>query len=227
MAWVGYEVQLEALVLGISLSRARWAVEWLRRVARDGITDVCEFRAALGRLSFVAGALEWEKPFLAPLFSFASRHPRGGMHVVPLYVRVLTKFLSNRIERRRSYPSAMARVAMGEAFRVDAKAEGNCIGIGGWLPKRDTNGQIATELSPWFAVELDKESAPWAYHRGEPFRAIAALEALGALFGAIAFRNQQPSHSDATIMLPGVGDNRGIKFALSRLQTSKFLCAAS
>ena len=40
LAWVGCEVQLDTLALGISASRARWAMEWLARVARDGMTDM-------------------------------------------------------------------------------------------------------------------------------------------------------------------------------------------
>ena len=75
--------------------------------------------------------MEWEKPFMAPLFGFLARYNRGGLQAVPLYVRVICRFLSERIERRRMYPSAIARCREVEAFRVDAKAEGDAIGIGG------------------------------------------------------------------------------------------------
>ena len=108
---------------------------------------------------------------------------------------------------------------------MDAKAEGESIGIGGWLPVRHGSGKISKALSPWFSVELDRSSAPWAYHKGEPFRAIAALEALGALLGVAAFRQHYPRCADAVILLLGVGDNRGNRYALSRLQSSRFpLC---
>ena len=222
LTWIGYEVQLDTLSLGISEGRARWAIEWLLRVSRDGVADVAEFRSALGRLSFVVGALEWEKPFLAPMFNFCSRHKRGGLQTVPLYIRIVTKFLAERIQRRRMYPSALLRSKDCEAFRVDAKAEGDCIGVGGWLPTRGKNGELSTAASPWFSLELTRESAPWAYHRGEPFRAIAALEALGALLGVMAFRKYYPVNTDTTVVLPGIGDNRGNKYALSRLQSTKF-----
>ena len=78
LAWIGFAVDLNTLALGISESRAAWAVEWLERLARDGCADMDEFRAATGRLAFVAGALEYERPFLAPLFTFSSLVKRGG-----------------------------------------------------------------------------------------------------------------------------------------------------
>ena len=189
------------------------------------MTDIDDFRSAVGRLSFVCGALEWEKPFMALLFNFLSRHKRGGLQAVPLYIRVVCRFLSERIERRRMYPSAATRSSGVEAFRVDAKAEGDAIGIGGWLPTRAEDGRISTEASPWFAMELDRSSAPWAYHRGEPFRSIAALEALGALLGVVAFRKYYPRNLDTTVVVLAIGDNRGNRYALTRLQTTKFpLC---
>ena len=94
--WIGYDVQLDTLSVGISEGRARWAIEWLLRVSRDGFTDVEEFRSALGRLGFIVSALEWEKPFLAPLFNFCSRYKRGGLQSVPLYIRIVTKFPGNK-----------------------------------------------------------------------------------------------------------------------------------
>ena len=43
---------------------------------------------------------------------------------------------------------------------------------------------MRTELSPWFCEELDEVSAPWAYEaKGQPFRLVASLEALAALYG--------------------------------------------
>ena len=225
LASIGYEVQLDTMSLGISENRAKWAVNWLDRVARDGMAEVCDFRSALGRLSFVVGALEWERPFLAPLFSFVARHRRGGLQVLPLYVRVVARFLSQRIKRRRMYPSAVSWQKGQEAYRVDAKAEGEMIGIGGWLPRRNRDGAISTEESPWFAIELNRATAPWAYHKGQPFRAIAALEALGALIGLVAFKDLYPHNAEATIIVPAIGDNRGNRYAISRLQTTKFpLC---
>ena len=89
-----------------------------------------DLRAALGRLSFLTVALEFDKPFLAPLvFPFLSIFPAGDTRVVQLYVRLVMSHLAGRIERRRSYPSAEARHKIGDAFRVHASARGMEVGI--------------------------------------------------------------------------------------------------
>ena len=225
VTWIGYSVRLWDLSLGISASRARWAVNWLHKGASSGIMDLSEMKAALGRLAFVAGALEYDRPFLAPLFSYVATVKSGGLRRLPLYVRMVMHFLWQRIEKRHHYPSTTVRIKNAEGFRVDAHAEADSVGIGGWWPKRDESGRIQTRLSPWFSVKLTRETAPWAYHKGEPFRAIAALEALAALVAVKAFGGAASAESDGTVVLPGFTDNRGNKYVLSRLQTSKFpLC---
>ena len=101
VAWIGFHLILSEYKLGITQKRADWAVAWLRREATNGKADLVGFRAALGRLSFLAGALEYDRPFLAPLFTFLSVMPHFGIRPLPLYVRVIMAHLANRIERRR------------------------------------------------------------------------------------------------------------------------------
>ncbi len=186
------------------------------------MVDVNELRSVVGRLAFVAGALEYEKPFLSPIYTFLSLHPGGGTRPLPTYLRLVLRFLSSRIARRRYYPSAVTRSKQRHPFRVDAHAEDEDVGIGGWLPYADEKGTIYTERSRWFAVRLTRESAPWAFHRGQPFKAIAALEALAALVGYIALADHHEENADAVALIPGFTDNRGNQYALSRLQTTKY-----
>ncbi len=222
LTWIGYSIQLSPLALGISASRAEWVAGWMQRASRDGASDVGELRSVVGRLSFVAGALEYEKPFLAPLFAYLAMHPGRGVRVLPTYVRLVLRFLAERIARRRHYPSAVARSFQRHPFRVDAQAEGDAVGIGGWVPFVGADGNIDLSRSQWFALKLDKASAPWAYYRGQPFRAIAALEALAVLVGYLAFGTSHAHHHDALAMVPGFTDNRGNKYVLTHLQTTRF-----
>ena len=63
------------------------------------------------------------------------------------------------------------------APRVDAQASQERTGIGGWRPVKDRNGNIDTRLSPWFSVEIRRESWPWIYERDDkPALVISTLE---------------------------------------------------
>ena len=76
LQWVGYELVLKNSALGLSASRAQWLEGWYTRLLRDGAVQMQEFQEGLGRAAFVCGALDYDRPFLAPLYSFASRHTR-------------------------------------------------------------------------------------------------------------------------------------------------------
>ena len=79
---------------------------------------------------------------------------------------------------------------LGEVFRLDAKAQGNDVAIGGW---RGQQGR-PTKEAVWFAVALNRQNAPWAFARGETFRVIASLELLGALVSVMVLL---PEHSSS------------------------------
>ncbi len=222
ITWIGYSIQLSPLAVGISASRAAWASAWMLRAARDGAIDVGELRSVVGRLAFVAGALEYERPFLSPLFTFLAIHPGRGIRELPTYVRLVLKFLAMRLQERRYYPSVVARTRQSQPFRVDAHAEGDEVGIGGWIPWVSDAGDVVLERSRWFSVRLDRVSAPWAFYRGQPYKAIAALEALAVLVGFMALGAPELPHHDAVALVPGFTDNRGNKYALTHLQTTKF-----
>ncbi len=225
LTWIGYSVRLWDLSLGISASRAAWATAWLRRASRDGVVDIGDLRSCLGRLSFIAGAMEYERPFLAPLFSYVSLYPSNGIRAVPLYARLIMTFIADRLERRRHYPSAVTRQKSSEPFRVDAHAEDMTVGVGGWLPATNSQGAIDLGSSKWFSETLNKETAPWAYHRGLPFKTTASLEALASLMGVVAFGPDGGDYEHMVMVVPGFSDNQGNQFALSRLQSSKYpLC---
>ena len=226
LRWIGYQVDVSGLRLGITESRASWSVAWCSRLVRDGQCRLDDFRSGIGRLGFVTGALEYERPFLAPLFAFAARHSNTSLARLPLYVVSVLRHLAGRFEHRRMYPSTVRRSKAREPFRVDACADENGIGVGGWLPTRNEAGQLSTKDSPWFAVKLDQNNAPWAYSRGEPYRSIAALEAFGVLLALLAFASEDKQNCDTTVVIGGLTDNKGNSYVLNRLMTTKFpLCA--
>ncbi len=226
ISWIGYEVHLEELSLGITQRRAEWCIKFLLQLSRDGRTDIGHLRSGIGRLAFVVGALEWERPFLAPFYAFLARQPRWGSRVLPLFIRLVAHYIASRLALRRRYPSAITRLQGTEPFRIDASAEGFNIGVGGWLPVRNEAGLLDTSCSPWFSFVLDPASAPWAYHKGLPFKTIAALEAVGVLVALVAFEPYLRRDSDQFYCMPGITDNRGNQYTVTKLQSSRFpLCA--
>ena len=74
LQWVGYELVLTEASLGLSASRAQWLEGWYSRLLRDHSVQMQENQEGLGRAAFVCGALDYDRPFLAPLYAIAARH---------------------------------------------------------------------------------------------------------------------------------------------------------
>jgi len=226
--WVGYEVDLSGWTLGLTVSRANWLVTWFRKCIKDKLVNIGDFAAGLGRASFAFGALEYDRPFLAPLFTFASLYVPRAVRPLPGYVLLVMAFLAERLERRRALNCAARRVWWPEGPRVDAKAEGTDAAIGGWLPARGPEGQLSPGHSRWFAAKVDQTNAPWAFKKNDqPYRFIASLEALAVLSAVVAFGPEEGSTpTGITLLVPSWTDNRGNTFALSRLMSTKFPLSA-
>ena len=92
-----------------------------------------------GRLSFVCGALTYDCPFLAPLYSLAAASRTGSGRKVdatelPPYVLFSLMHLAERLRSRRTVHCLSGRPNGDDAverFRTDAKVEGDLVTIGG------------------------------------------------------------------------------------------------
>ena len=175
--------------------------------------------------------MEYERPLLSPCFAHLANlragdpNGRGNKSVrpLPLYVACALEFFAARIEERRSYPSTTAHMPTEFCPRVDARAEGSEAMVGGWLPQRNASGAIDKACSPWFSLALDENTAPWAFCReGEPYRTIAALEAMATLVSVIAFAPWIPTNAAAHVTLTSITDNQGNQSALTHLSTTRF-----
>ena len=67
LIWVGFELLLRSHSIGISERRAEWFARWTEKIASSATVHMGSFEEGLGRIMFVAGALEHERPFLGPL----------------------------------------------------------------------------------------------------------------------------------------------------------------
>jgi hypothetical protein len=108
--------------------------------------------------------------------------------------------------------------AKGELYRSDAKAEGDLIVLGGW----ELGPHADTCQARWYSIRLSRKEVPWAYTRGDPFRAIASLELLGTLLCLLVFGTEASSLATGSISLTASGDNQSNGFSLDKLSSTKY-----
>ena len=222
--WIGFWFDYTRFELGLSESRARWLSGWCDALCDAGMALIRNFKEGLGRLGFATVALTSDRPFLGPLYAWAAVHPEGACVALPLMVKIILKWLARRLRERRSFPVLLHTDSEPiELFRADAAADDDKVAVGGW--SLVDGGEPAH--ARWFAVELDRTSAPWAFARGEPFRTIASLELYSTLLSIMAFAPEKsaPRSSSLRLTLTGTTDNKGNSSAVARLMTSKYpLC---
>ena len=169
-------------------------------------------------------AMEYLRPFLGPFYAWVSAVSVGAYLPAPKCLRVLSRFLANQL-RDPSVGDVGAFCDLDPvadyAFRADARADEEVIGLGGWRPVGEDISK-----SPWFMVELNRKTAPWAYARGLPFREIASLELPTTLILVMILVPKSAMPSQGALRLAGDTDNRGNSYALAKMQTTSFpLCA--
>ena len=115
------------------------------------------FEEGLGRIMYVAGALEFKRPFLAPLYKFMNLHPRDSVRRVPAYVAFTLRYLATQVEECRHSCCASVLRSAETAPRVDAQASGTRTGVEGWWPVVDEKDVPDPARSPWLSLEVTKE----------------------------------------------------------------------
>ena len=170
----------------------------------------------------MAGPLEHLRPLLGPLYSWASAGPRLRKPKLLAMLLLILEFLADQLEAQRTTGCREPAKDVGEVFRLDAKAAGNEVAIGGWVSRGGTPAGKAR----WFACKLDQRNAPWAFARGEPFRVISSLELLGVLVGVMTLLPEsewcRPGESTGLITIGCHTDNQGNSYLLDKLITTRY-----
>ena len=220
LEWIGYALDVGRFEIGVTEKRIQWAMRWIEDKVREGTVRLGELREGLGRLQFVAGPLDHLRPFLGPLYAWASAGPRYAKPRLPVMIRLILEFLAKELAVGGMIPCQQSDVDLGEVFRLDAKAEGETVAIGGWRCR----GVNKTKEASWFAVSLNRRNAPWAFQKGEAFRTIASLELLGVLVGLMVLIPEDDlCHNKTGLLTLSCGtDNLGNTFLLDRLLTTKY-----
>ena len=217
--WIGYQVDIRSWSVGVSEKKVAWLVQWVDRLVAEGQVLGREFKAGIGRMGFLAGAIRAARPFLAPLYATSARV--GPTSFVTLHMAVklsLTFFKMVVSEKPRKIVSSLPRV-LGEVFRVDAMADQDGIAVGGW---ESYNGRSPSQAR-WFSLKLTKKNAPWLYVKGEPFRVIAAAELVGVLVALVVFGKEAVWKRGAgRLRVSGFTDNLGNSYVLDRFLAMRF-----
>lgn len=217
--WIGYQLDLGQFSVGINDRKRRWINDWIAHRRAAGGVAGRELKAALGRLSFVAGALKHVRPFLGPLYAWSSALASGTFAAFPDAVSILLDFVVNEVDRCPMRKAVKPPLLHGDCFRVDASASGEDIVIGGW----ESHGGASTQEARWFSMKLGRKTVPWAYLRGDPFRAIASLELLAVLVAVMLFIKDAPWRAGRRrALLTAYTDNMGNMHVLRRFGSSKY-----
>ena len=113
-------------------------------------------------------SLDWEKPFLGPLYAWSSAvQGYQGPLKVPTMLRVLGSWIADLLEQgdRLQKPVPLEVTAEPLSFFTDAKAEEGRAWIGGFLEL------VPGCQGPWFSREVEADWAPWAFAKGDPNKA--------------------------------------------------------
>ena len=158
---------------------------------------------------FVAGALEYERQFLGPLYNFLALHPRDSVGAVPPYVSFL-RYLSDQIAQCRHHDCSSRMYPDQLAPWVDAQASAERTGIGGWFPHVDLSGKVSINASRWFSHEITRDEY-WVFEKSsKPALVISTLEAPAVLFALKVYNGEEPRTDRSSIrIVPTTTDNRG------------------
>ena len=78
LEWIGYWMNVRDYQLGVSEKRAAWLTAWLDGRIKEGVVDMADLRAVMGRLCFATSPLEFVRPFLAPAMPGRPLWPMTG-----------------------------------------------------------------------------------------------------------------------------------------------------
>ena len=218
--WIGLHTDYRQYKLGLSITRAQWLSSWCREIAKQQRVSPRTFASGLGRLCFSANALIWERPFLGPLFAWSAAVSSMQKEVnVPWAICFILLYMADRFDKgERLMPPPQMRHKQGILFKTDARADETGAWVGGWEPHPSGN----LKHSRWFALEVTKGWAPWAFIKNNPQRVIASLELLGTLLGIIFFSDRWSRCSQGSVLGKAITDNLGNSFIVAKQMSTKF-----
>ena len=217
--WLGMETEYSSYRLGLTEKRAKWLVTWLREKSRAENVTAKEMAQGLGRLGFAAIFLDWERPFLGPLYAWSSAiQGRQGPMTIPTVLKVFFSWLADRLEGgdRLQRPSRPPSRDLGLSFFTDAKAEDGRAWVGSFLEI------VPGCQGPWFSLKFDRSWAPWAFSKSSPNKVIAALELLATLIAVKLWIPDSEDRQTSRVALRGFTNNQSNEALVKKAMTTKY-----
>ncbi|CAE8594900.1 unnamed protein product [Polarella glacialis] len=132
LEWIGYSIDVKNFQVGVNDKKICWVKRWVEERLGDGKVLGRTMKSGVGRFCFLACVLEHIKPFLGPLFAWTAKVAGGSYVALPAAIKILLLWVVKKFDDFHMRPcKALPRVS-GEAFRLDAKAQGDLVCIGGW-----------------------------------------------------------------------------------------------
>ena len=163
-------------MLGLSASRAQWLEGWCTRLIRDKSVQMQEFQDGLGRAAFVCGALDYDRPFLAPLYAFAARHAPNSVEPLPLNALGLLGVSSQKDLTETHWECGLSGTKLVTSMargRTCGRARSWCRRVVAANRRQRPGNKLGTRHG--FALSSTPDNAPRAFQRDGK----AYLEALG------------------------------------------------
>ena len=99
--------------------------------ATEGAVRLVELREGLGRIQFIAGPIEYIRAFLGPLYAWASIVSGWAKPRLPVMIVLILRYFAEELRCINVVLCEKHSEHIGEVFRLDSKAEGEVVSIGG------------------------------------------------------------------------------------------------
>ena len=229
LVWVGFELLLRSRCVGISARRAEWFVRWTQKIADSDTVNMASFEEGQGRIMFVAGALEHERPFLGPSLK-VHQHTSKGIDLKNTSVCEIHPPLSCKSDYEPETLPMQFEVDDGglHAPVLMLRPAHNAQGLAAGSLSSTVQVTLDPWLSSWFSLEISKCDVPWIFEKGDkPTLVISTLEALAILVALkLRFGNVADTEDKRVLIVPSVTDNRGNGAALNKLMSTRFPSSA-
>ena len=216
--WVGYWVDCSTFQIGASLTRSDWMIKWISETVSAGKVLVRSLQEGLGRMGFMAGALEWTKPFLAACYAWTASVPGGAFLPLPPIVAMTLEWIKDRLLLGDRLSDCRTRdKERGLIFMADTKGDADRVVIGGW----ECRGGKPEAQARWFSLTILPTDAPWLFDKGHSSKTIASGELLATLASTQLFCDSS-TPGEGSMSLSGLTDNKGNTFVLAKMLSTKY-----